>query len=193
MSGRAGSSGHQNLIRYASKKLLNEIIGDKYLSVVLIREQALNVTTNADIVGPRFGSMSVVRTEQRMYADIACAAIFDKNAQIYSGRETEKEIPWPEQIPIAEKFKAEGNMEKYREHIANAYGKMTYIIECEINPKSNLLRDGPKLTAYQLIKQKVPNFILILAVFEGTKIDHPHIFDEIWEFPRKTKKRQKTK
>lgn len=193
MSGRAGSSGHQNLIKYASKKLLEEIIGDEYLSVILIREQKLTVTTDASLAGPRFGSMSVVRTEHNMYADIACAAIFDKYAAIYSGKETEKEIPWPEQIPIAEKFKAEGNMEKYREHIANAYGKMTYIIECEINPKSNLLRDGPKLTAYQLIKQKVPNFILILAVFEGTKIDNPHIFDEVWAFPKKKQKRRKTK
>ena len=187
MSGRKGSSGHQNLIKYASHKLLNEIIGDDYLSLVLIREQKLNVKTDASIVGPRFGSMSVVQTEHTMYADIACAAVFDKNAQIYDG--DEREAPWPEQIPIADKFKEEGNMEKYREHIAMAYGKMTYIIECEINPRSNLLRDGPKLTAYRLIKQKVPNFILILAVFEGTKVDNPGIFDDVWEFPRKERKK----
>jgi len=188
--GRRGKSGHQNLIKYASKKLLNEIIGDEYLSVVLIREQYLDIKTEASIVGPRFGAMSVVQTEQRMYADIACAAIFDKNAAIYSsGRKNEHEVIWPEQVKIAERFKAEGNMEKYREHIGHAYGKMTYIIECEINPRSNLLRDGPKLTAYQLIKQKVPNFILILAVFEGTVVDNPGIFDAIWEFPRKGKKK----
>ena len=48
-----------------------------------------------------------------------------------------------------------------------------------------VLRDGPRLTAYKLLKQKNPNFILILAVFEGTKVDNPGIFDEIWEFPRK--------
>lgn len=181
--GRRGKSGHQNLIKYASKKLLNEIIGDEYLSVVLVREQHLDVKTEASIVGPRFGSMSVIQTEQRMYADIACAAILDKNAAVYSSGE---QTPiWPEQVKIAERFKAEGKMEKYREHIGLAYGKMTYIIECEINPRSNLLRDGPKLTAYQLIKQKVPNFILILAVFEGTVVDNPGVFDEIWEFPRK--------
>ena len=186
MSGRKGSSGHQNLIKYASKKLLNEIIGDEYLSVVLIREQKLTVRTDASIAGPRFGSMSVVQTEHNMYADIACAVVFDKDAATYS---TGGQTPiLPETIKIAEKFKAEGDMEKYREYIALAYGKMTYIIECEINPRSNLLRDGPKLTAYQLMKQKVPNFILILAVFEGTKVDNPEIFNDIWEFPRKVKK-----
>jgi hypothetical protein len=44
-------------------------------------------------------------------------------------------------------------------------------IECEINPSSNLLRDGPRLTAYKLIKQQNNNLKLILAVFEGTKVD----------------------
>jgi hypothetical protein len=58
-------------------------------------------------------------------------------------------------------------------------------VECEINPSSNLLRDGPRLTAYKLIKQQNHNLILILAVFEGTKVDNPQVFDMIWEFPRK--------
>jgi len=79
-------------------------------------------------------------------------------------------------------------MDEYFEAVRSAYGVMSYIIECEINPRSNLLRDGPKLTAYKLLKQKNNNLVLILAVFKGTKVDNPEIFDHIWEFPRKTKR-----
>ena len=62
-----------------------------------------------------------------------------------------------------------------------------FVIECEMNPRSNLLRDGVRLTAYKLIKEKNPRFRLILAVYEGTKVDNPGIFDAIWEFPRQKK------
>lgn len=80
---------------------------------------------------------------------------------------------------------AEGNMVEYRQAVRDFYGTMFYIIECEMNPSSNLLRDGPRLTAYKLIKQQNNNLKLILGVFEGTKVDNPGIFDAIWEFPRK--------
>ncbi|GAJ06452.1 unnamed protein product, partial [marine sediment metagenome] len=42
------------------------------------------------------------------------------------------------------------------------------------------------LTAYKLLKQKNNNLVLILAVFEGTKVDNPEIFDHVWYFPKKT-------
>ncbi|MQY61838.1 hypothetical protein GH146_00945 [archaeon] len=183
MSGRKGKSGHQNLIEMASKKLLNEIIGDKYLSVVLQREQKLDVKANVSISGPRFGSSNIVNTEIKLFADIACAAVFAPGTQWLGS-----EPILPEFVEIAEKKKAEGKMDEYFEAVRSAYGVMSYIIECEINPRSNLLRDGPKLTAYKLLKQKNNNLVLILAVFKGTKVDNPEIFDHIWEFPRKTKR-----
>ena len=54
MSGRSGSSGHQNLIRQASMKLLNEIIGDEWLSITAIRENPLDVKTQTEIQGEMF-------------------------------------------------------------------------------------------------------------------------------------------
>lgn len=179
MSGRKGKSGHQNLIEMASKKLINEIIGDKYLSLVLQREQKLDVKANVSITGPRFGSSNIVRTDVKLFADIACGAVFAPNAHWTS------EPILPEFVEIAEKKKAEGKMDEYFEAVRSAYGVMSYIIECEINPKSHLLRDGPKLTAYKLLKQKNNNLVLILAVFEGTKVDNPEIFDHVWYFPKK--------
>jgi hypothetical protein len=179
--GRHGKSGHQNLIKMASSRLLNEVLGDEYLTVTFVREQKLDIRATASIVGDRFGSMKILDTEQRMYADIACAATFDQYAKtLERGFE-----PDAEQLEIANRRREEGKMDVYRGLIRSIFGIMTYIIECEINPKSNLLRDGPRLTAYKLLKQKNPNFILILAVFEGTKVDNPGIFDEVWEFPRK--------
>ena len=180
MSGRKGKSGHQNLIEMASKKLLNEIIGDKYLSIVLQREQKLDVKANVSISGPRFGSSNIVRTEIKLFADIACGVVFAPNAQ-WIGQDP----IIPEFVEIAEKKKAEGKMDEYFEAVRSAYGVMSYIIECEINPRSNLLRDGPKLTAYKLLKQKNNNLVLILVVFEGTKVDNPEIFDYVWYFPKK--------
>ncbi len=120
-----------------------------------------------------------------MYADIACAVVFDKNAKRFMSTEP----LFPHMLPQIEKFKEEGNMAEYYKAIRTAYGVMIYIVECEINPRSNLLRDGPKLTAYKLIKQQNNNLRLILAVFEETKIDNPGIFDDIWEFPRKRRKK----
>lgn len=179
--GRHGKSGHQNLIKMASHRLLNEILGDEYLTVTLVREQSLDIKAQASIVGDRFGAMKILDTEQRMYADIACAATFDQYAKtLERGYEPNVEL-----LKAANRKKEEGDMGKYRDLIRSAFGVMIYIIECEINPRSNLLRDGPRLTAYKLLKQKNPNFILILAVFKGTPIDNPGIFDEIWEFPRK--------
>lgn len=180
MSGRKGKSGHQNLIEMASKKLFNEIIGDKYLSVVLVREQQMKVSSDVHISGGSFGTSSIVDTKVELYADIACAAVFDPSARWVSS------VPKnPELMKIAKKKKAEGDMLGYYEAVRSAYGAMIYIIECEINPHSNLLRDGPKLTAYKLLKQKNNHLVLILAVFEGTKVDNPEIFDHVWEFPRK--------
>lgn len=180
MSGRKGSSGHQNLIRMASRKLLNEVVAEDYLSVTMVRENPLDVKTRSDIEGERFGRHKVAMAEVRMYADIACAVVFNPNSLRYVA----KEPMAPEYLEMAAKHLNEGNMTKYYELIRAAYGVIIFIIECEINPKSNLLRDGPRLTAYKLIKQQNNNVILILAVFEGTKVDNPGIFDEIWEFPR---------
>ena len=115
----------------------------------------------------------------RLYADIACAAVFDANAS-WTG-----EPILPEFATIAEKHRAQGNMTKFYEAIRSAYGVTIFIIECEINPRSELLREGPRLTAYKLLKQKNNNVVLILAVFEGTKVDNPGVFDEVWEFPRR--------
>ena len=180
MSGRKGKSGHQNLIEMASKKLLNEIVGDKYLSVTLVREQKLDVKSQVSVRGEAFGARRVVDSEIKMFADIACAAVFDINA-----RWTHKEPIFPEMVKVARKHKAEGNMDKYYDALKSAYGVMVCIVECEMNPRSSLLRDGPRLTAYKLLKQKNNHLVLILAVFEGTKVDNPKIFDEVWEFPRK--------
>ncbi len=181
MSGRKGSSGHQNLIDMSSMKLLNEIIGDKWLNIVLIREQPLDVKTRTDIEGVMFGARRVATAEVRMYADIACAVVYDQKAKAYFGAEPIFE----HMLPQIEKFKEEGNMAEYFKAVRTAYGTMIYIIECEINPRSNLLRDGPRLTAYKLIKQQNNNLRLILSVFEGTKVDNPGIFDDLWYFPKK--------
>ncbi len=181
MSGRKGSSGHQNLIDMSSMKLLNETIGDKWLNITLIREVPLDVKTRTDIVGSSFGSHRVATAELRMYADIACSVVFDKDAKTYMGTDP----IFPHMLPQIKKFKEEGNYDEYYKAIRTAYGVMIYIIECEINPRSNLLRDGPKLTAYKLIKQQNNNLVLILSVFEDTKVDHPDIFDHVWRFPKK--------
>lgn len=179
MSGRKGSSGHQNLIRMASKKLLNEIIGDEYLSITMVRENPLDVKTQTEIRGERLGGHRVAMADLRMYADIACAVVFDPKASI--GREP----IFPHLLEQAYKALDAGDRAKYYNLVRRAYGVIIYIIECEINPRSHLLRDGPRLTAYKLIKQQNTNLRLILAVFEGTKIDNPQIFDEVWYFPRK--------
>ena len=180
MSGRAGSSGHQNLIRMASKKLLNTIVGDKYLNLILVREQKLDVKSEVSIRGAGFGGLRIVDSEIKLFADIACAAVFDIGA-----RWTHKEPILPEMVKVAKKHKAEGNLDQYYDALKSAYGVMVVIIECEMNPRSSLLRDGPRLTAYKLLKQKNNHLVLILAVFEGTKVDNPEIFDEVWYFPKK--------
>lgn len=182
-TGRRGSSGHQNLIRMASKRLLNKIVGDKYLSVTLVREQKLDVKSQVSVRGEQFGGSRIVDSEIKLFADIACAAVFDVGA-----RWTHKEPLLPHMVKVAEKHRAEGNMDEYYDALKSAYGVMVVIIECEMNPRSSLLRDGPRLTAYKLLKQKNSHLVLILAVFEGTKVDNPHIFDEVWEFPRQHEK-----
>ena len=181
MSGRIGASGHQNLIRMASEKLLNEIVGDKYLSVTLVREQKLDVKSEVSIRGERFGASRIVDSEIKLFADIACAAVFDQGA-----RWTHKEPLLPEMVKVAKKHKAAGDLDKYYDALRSAYGVIVFIIECEMNPRSSLLRDGPRLTAYKLLKQKNNHLVLILAVFEGTKVDNPEIFDEVWYFPKKS-------
>lgn len=180
--GRKGTSGHQNLIKMASKKLINQIAGDDYLSITMVRENPMDVKSKTDIVGERFGSRHIAMAEVRMYADIACAIVYDQKARARIGTPPMDD----DFLKAAKKFKREGNMSKYYEMIKAAFGVMIYIVECEINPNSNLLRDGPRLTAYKLIKQQNNNLYLILAVFEGTKVDNPGIFDVVWEFPRKS-------
>ncbi len=187
MSGRSGSSGHQNLIRMASQKLLKELIGDKWLNITVVREMPLDVKTQSEIRGLGFGYSRVAFAEVRMYADIACIAQFDAKADRYKQKEPLDSLD-SDLMKNAERHKKLGNMDAYAELVKMAYGQMMYIIECEINPRSNLLRDGPKLTGYKLIKQQNNNLTLILAVFEGTKVDNPDIFDFVWEFPRKSKK-----
>lgn len=183
--GRHGKSGHQNLIRMASYKLLNEILGDDYLSVTLVREQSLDIKATANIRGDRFGAMKILDADQRMYADIACAAVYDQDAKMreIGGWEIDEAS-----ADIANRLKEEGKLEEYRDFLKMAMGIMIYIIECETNPRSNLLREGPRLTSYKLLKQKNPNFQLFLAVFEDTKVDHPDIFDDVWRFPRRSSK-----
>lgn len=181
MSGRKGSSGHQNLIRMACRKLLNEIVGDDFISITLIQENPLDVKTQTEIMGERLGSHRVAMAEVRMYADIACAVVYSQDAKRYAGVKPVS----PRALEVAMKFLKEGKMAEYYKWLRTAYGVVIYIIECEINPRSNLLRDGPRLTAYKLIKQQNSNLVLILAVFEGTKVDNPGIFDAVWEFPKK--------
>jgi len=180
--GRHGKSGHQNLIKMASLKLLTEILGDDYLSVTFVREQGLDIKANANIVGDRFGAMKILDADQRMYADIACAAVYDQGAKM---REMGGWEIGEDELKIANRLREEGKFEEYRNYLKVAMGVMVYIIECETNPRSNLLREGPRLTSYQLLKQKNPNFQLFLAVFEDTEVDHPDIFDDVWRFPRK--------
>ena len=180
VNGRKGSSGHQSLIRMASLKLLNEVLGEDFLQVTFVRENALDVKTRTDVEGGGFGSTMIAAAELRLYADVACAVVYDANSEWALKKDAD-----PELVKIVDKFFAEGNMQEYRHAVRDAYGMMFYIIECETNPNSNLLRDGPRLTAYKLIKQQNNNLKLILAVFEGTKVDNPEIFDAVWEFPRK--------
>lgn len=182
--GRRGTSGHQNLIRMASLKLLNEILGEDFLSVTFVRENPLDVKTQTEVQGDMFGGAKIAAAELRLYADVACAVVYDPHAK-WGLR---KEDVDPELAKIVNKHFAEGNWKEYRRAVRSTYGVMFYIIECEINPKSNLLRDGPRLTAYKLIKQQNNNLKLILAVFKGTEIENPGIFDAIWEFPRKETK-----
>ena len=185
MSGRKGKSGHQNLIQMASKKLLNKIVGDDYLTITFVRENPMDVRTKTEVQGEQFGHYRVALAELRMYADIACAVVYDKNAKIHFDKEVHERPEFADKT--ADKFSREGNMVEYYKAIRKAYGCVIYIIECEINPKSHLLKDGPRLTAYKLIKQQNNNVVLILAVFEGTKVDNPHVFDEVWYFPKKVK------
>jgi len=162
-------------------KLLNEIIGDEWLSITAIRENPLDVKTQTEIHGEIFGGHKIATAEVRMYADVACAVVYNQEARGYFGQKP----VFPDMIPVAEEHKKAGKIEEYYKAIKTAYGVMVYIIECEINPRSNLLRDGPKLTAYKLIKQQNNNLRLILVVFEGTKVDNPGIFDDVWEFKRR--------
>lgn len=180
-SGRKGSSGHQNLVRMASQKLLNKIVGDKYLSVTLVREQKLDVKSDVSIQGERFGARRIVSSEVRLYTDIACAAVYDPNSSWLGNADPMN----PEMVAVAERKRAEGDLEGYYEAVKSAYGVMVFLVECEMNPRSNLLRDGPRLTAYKLLKQKNNNLVLILAAFEGTKVDNPEVFDEVWFFKKK--------
>lgn len=182
-NGRKGSSGHQNLIRMASLKLLNEVLGDDFLTVHFVRENPLDIKTESRVEGfSGFSGERVAAAEVRMYADIACAVVYDPNAKWDMKRaDADSEL-----LKIVDKYFADGNMQEYRRAVRSTFGMVFYIIECEINPSSNLLRDGPRLTSYKLIKQQNNNLKLILAVFEGTKVDNREIFDAVWEFPRKS-------
>ncbi len=183
MSGRAGSPNHQYLIRKSSSKLLNEIIGDQFLTIALVREQSLDVKADASISGERLGVHRFLNTEVRLYSDIACVVVFDKDSAYL-----QNQTPiFEHMLPMIERFKEEGKKDEYYKAVRTAYGAMIYIIECETSPTSNLLRDGPRLTAYRLLKQKNPNFVLILSTFENVKVDHPEIFDHLWRFPRPKK------
>ena len=180
MSGRKGSSGHQNLIRFASKKLLNEVIGDEWLRITLVREQPMDVKSEAQVEGESWGSTRVAMASYRLYADIAAAVVYDPKSNRFVG----EKLPKQSQKELA-RLKEKGDMANYYEQVRIHYGSVIYFVECEINPRSHLLRDGTRLTAYQLIKQQNKNVVLILAVFEGTKVDNPGVFDEIWTFPRR--------
>jgi hypothetical protein len=62
---------------------------------------------------------------------------------------------------------------------------MVVIIECEVNPNSQLLSDGLRKTAYRMLKETHKEwFKLILATYKGTPVREPEIFDEIWEFDK---------
>jgi len=178
--GRKGKSAHRRLVELASKKLIDEELAEGWSSITMIRENPLDIQVQTNIKGERFGGWNVAKAEQRNYCDVACAVTYDPK---------EGPVPtdpvWPEFMEGANKLLAEGKETEYRDMIRRAYGVSIYIIECEINPRSNLLRDGPRLTAYRLIKQQNSNLTLILGVFEGTRIDNPQVFDMIWEFPRK--------
>ncbi len=181
--GRHGKSAHRRMIELASKRLLNQELEEGWTGITLLRETKLDIKAQTEIRGEKFGNWNVATAEQTNYCDIACAVTYDPN----EGRVPDniKEPVFPEIAQLANKALADGDELKYRELIRRAYGRAIYIIECETNPKSNLLRNGARLTAYQLIKQQNRNVFLILAVFEGTKVDNPKVFDAIWEFPRK--------
>lgn len=178
--GRRGKPAHRRLVDSASKRLLNEVVGDDWINITLVKENPVDVKTQTEIQGERFGSHRVAMAEVRTYADVACSVVYSPQAGPFAG----KDPIAPEFMEQAYKALDAGNMAKYHDLVRRAYGMTIYIIECEINPNSNLLRDGPRLTAYKLIKQQNNNLILILAVYEGTKVDNPQIFDHIWEFPR---------
>lgn len=62
---------------------------------------------------------------------------------------------------------------------------LTIVIECEVNPNSNLLSDGLRKTAYKLLKETHREwFRLILAKYKGVEVSEPEMFDEIWEFEK---------
>lgn len=62
---------------------------------------------------------------------------------------------------------------------------LVVIIECEVNPNSNLLSDGVRKTAYKLLKETHKEwFKLILAKYKGVEVSEPEMFDEIWEFEK---------
>ena len=183
--GRRGSSAHQRLINMASKRLLDEIIGENFLKISLVREQKLEVQSSVLVAGTgRLGGHGLVDCKVDLYADVACACVFDPKSDFRYFANVE---PSSEELAeAAEKHRRAGNMEQFYELVRSAYGQMLIIIECELNPRSNLLRDGPRLTAYKLLRQKNRNLVLILAVYEGTKVDNPEVFDEIWKFPKKS-------
>lgn len=65
---------------------------------------------------------------------------------------------------------------------------LVVIIECEVNPNSNLLSDGVRKTAYKLLKETHKEwFKLILAKYKGVEVSEPEMFDEIWEFEKGAK------
>jgi len=179
--GRKGKTAHRRLVELASKRLLDEELTEGWMQISMVRENPLDIKVDTKIIGEEFGTYSVAAAEQRNYCDVACAVKYDPRVGPIAPR-----VPiWPELRDRAMKLMAEGKIVEYKDMIRRAYGVCIYIIECEINPRSNLLRNGPRLTAYQLIKQQNTNLTLILAVYEGTKIDNPKVFDMVWEFPRK--------
>lgn len=181
--GRRGKSAHRRMIELACKRLINEELEEGWMGINLLRETKLDIKAQTEIRGEKFGNWNVATAEQTNYCDVACAVTYDPREG--SMPSNIKEPLFPEIAEMANRALAEGDTVKYREMIRRAYGRAIYIIECETNPKSNLLRNGPRLTAYQLLKQQNRNVFLILAVFEGTKVDNPQVFDAVWEFPRK--------
>lgn len=71
-------------------------------------------------------------------------------------------------------------------HVGGKEGRgLVVIIECEVNPNSNLLSDGIRKTAYKLLKETHKEwFRLILAKYKGVEVSEPEMFDEIWEFEK---------